>query len=164
MNALFNRVSVRSFQNKLVEKEKVTLLLKAAMAAPSAGNQQPWEFYVVENQELLEQLSKSTPYAKPAKGSAVVVIPCYRKEGLRFEECVQQDMSACTQNILIEAVELGLGAVWMCTSPVEERMQNVREIISLPEHLDLFCMIALGYAAEEQPAADRYDESRIHHV
>lgn len=164
MNAIFERTSIRSYEDKPVDEEKITQLLKAAMAAPSAGNQQPWEFYVVDDKAVLAELSESTPYAKPAKGAAAVIIPCYWKEGLRFAECVQQDMSACTQNILLEAVDQGLGAVWMCTSPVQERMDNVRKIISLPDDLDPFCMIAIGYPAEEKQAADRFDDARIHWV
>ena len=81
MDSIFHRVSIRKFQDKPVEPEKIEKLLRAAMAAPSAGNQQPWEFYVVTDKEKILELSKATPYSGCAAGAPVVIVPVYRKEG-----------------------------------------------------------------------------------
>lgn len=164
MKAIFERVSIRQFTEAPVEEEKVERLLRAAMAAPSAGNQQPWEFYIVDDHQTLEALAECSPYSGCAKNAPMAIVPCYRTQGLRFEECVDLDMSAVTQNILLEAVELGLGAVWLCVAPVEDRMANVKRALSLPDGIEAFSIIPCGYPAEERAAADRFDESRIHRV
>lgn len=145
MNSIFKRASVRSYKNTQVEDSKLELLIRAAMAAPSAGNQQPWEFYVVKDKDVLRQLSAATPYAGCAKNAPAAIIPCYRKEGLRFSEYAQIDMSICCENILLEATELGLGAVWLGIAPIEERMKAVEEILHIPQNLAAFAIIPVGY-------------------
>lgn len=162
MNSIFKRASVRSYKNKDVEDSKLELLLRAAMAAPSAGNQQPWEFYIVKDKETLERLSAASPYASCTKNAPVAIVPCYRKEGLIFSEYAQIDMSICCENILLEATELGLGAVWLGIAPVEERMKAVEEILNIPQNLAAFAIIPVGYPEGEVKPKDRYDEKRIH--
>lgn len=161
MSAIFSRTSVRKYQSQEVENEKVEMLLKAAMAAPSAGNQQPWEFYVVKNKETLEKLSKCSPYAACTKGASLAIVNCYRKDVI-MPEYAEIDLSACTQNILLEAEELGLGAVWLGVAPLADRMQTVREILGIPEHLHPFAIIPVGYPVGEAIQQDRYDLSRVH--
>lgn len=163
MNTIFTRRSVRNYQDKQVEDEKIEMLLKAAMAAPSAGNQQPWEFYVVTDKEKLEQLSKCSPYAGCAKDAPMAIVSCYRKD-IWMPAYADIDMSACTENILLEAVELGLGAVWLGIAPLTDRMEQVRGILDIPLHLDVFAVIPCGYPLKEGTQQDRYDESRIHYV
>ena len=82
MENIFHRVSIRKYEDKPVEKEKILQILKAGMQAPSACNQQPWEFYVVTDKEKIRELSKATPYSGCAAGAPVVIVPVYRKEGL----------------------------------------------------------------------------------
>lgn len=162
MNSIFERASVRSYQERKVEKEKLDLLLKAAMAAPSAGNQQPWEFYVVSDKELLSQLAGASPYAGCVQDAPVAIVPCYRREGLKFKEFAEVDMSICSENILLEATELGLGAVWLGIAPLPERMKAVEEILHVPSRLAAFAIISLGYPLQRPQPKERFDESRIH--
>ena len=143
MNAIFHRVSVRKYLEKAVEQDKVEMMLRAAMAAPSAHNQQPWEFYVVTDKAVIEELSKSTPYTKCAAGAPLVFVPCYRLDG-PSPDYFEIDMSASVENLLLEADELGLGAVWMGIAPVEDRMETVRKVIGVPEHLKPFALVACG--------------------
>ena len=164
MSNIFKRVSVREYQDKKVEDRKIELLLKAAMASPSAGNQQPWEFYVVKEKAVLEKLASASPYSGCTAKAPFAVVPCYRTEGLRFAECVQIDMSACCENILLEAVDQGLGAVWLGIAPVKERMEAVSRILNLPAHLKAFAIIPCGYAAKETGQQDRYDPARVYFV
>lgn len=162
-NSIFHRTSVRKYQEKPVEGEKIEWMLKAAMAAPSAMNQQPWEYYVVTRRETIEKLSESTPYTGCAKGAPLVFVACYRRECLR-PMYAHIDMSASVENLLLEADELGLGAVWMGIAPLEDRMQIVKEIVDMPDDLEAFALIACGYPVEEQTQQDRYDEARVHYI
>lgn len=163
MNAIYIRRSIRSYKEQIVEKEKIDKLLRAAMQAPSAGNQQPWEFIVVQNKNTLEKLSHLSPYAKPVARAPLALVLLANMEGLRFPENWEQDMSAATQNILLEAVELGLGAVWLGVAPNKDRMDYVKKLFNLPEKVKPFCVLAIGYPAlgQENKFIDRYDESRV---
>ena len=163
MNSIFHRISVRKYKDTPVEQEKIERMLKAAMAAPSACNQQPWEFYVVTDKNVIGRLSESSPYAKCAKGAPLVFVPCYRSEGIA-PEYFNIDMSAAVENLLLEADDLGLGAVWMGISPDETRMNAVRNVLNIPEHLHAFALVPCGYPAEEREQENRYDESRVHYI
>ena len=163
MNAIFNRASVRSFDGRKIEPEKVELLLKAAMAAPSACNQQPWEFVVVTEPAVLTKLSECSPYAGCLRQAPLGIAVCMRTEGLRAPDYAQIDASAATENILLEAVHLGLGAVWLGSAPGKERMEAVRQVIQAPETIQPFCLIACGYPDKPVVPADRYAPARIHH-
>ena len=164
MNEIFHRVSIRKYEDKSVEKEKILQILKAGMQAPSAGNQQPWEFYVVTNQEKIRELSKVSPYAGCAAGAPVLIVPVYRKEGLWVPHYAQIDMSIAQENIWLETDSLGLGGVWLGIAPERDRMDKVVEILDLPDNVDPFSIFVLGYPAEERKQQGRYDESRIHFV
>ena len=162
MNSIFHRISVRKYEERAVEPEKIEMMLKAAMAAPSACNQQPWEFYVVTDKELIGQLSEASPYAKCAKEAPVVFVPCFRSEGIA-PEYFNIDMSAAVENLLLEADTLGLGAVWMGISPDEGRMEAVRKVLDIPTNLNAFALVPCGYPAEEREQENRYEESRVHY-
>lgn len=161
-NAIFTRRSVREFTDQTVEPIKIKAMMKAAMQAPSAGNQQPWEFYVATQPNILKKLGEVGEYAKAAGKAPLVIVACNRNRGMRHTDFVQQDMAAAVQNILLEAVNQGLGAVWMGVAPKRGRMEIVRNILNLPANLDPFAMIAVGYAAEEGEPEKRFDESRVH--
>ena len=165
MNAIFHRVSIRKYKEQEVEQEKVEKMLRAAMAAPSACNQQPWEYYVVTNKNKIEALSKTSPYTGCAKQAPLVFVACYRKEeGIIAPSYQEIDLSASVENLLLEADELGLGAVWMGIAPGKERMEAVRKVLDLPERLNAFALIPCGYPAESRPQQDRYEEKRVHYV
>ena len=165
MNEIFKRTSIRKYEDRPVEKEKIEKILRAAMAAPSAGNQQPWEFYVVTNKKMIEELSNASQYAGCAKGAPVVLVPCYMSEGIKRPEYAQIDLSIACENILLEITALGLGGVWLGIAPVKEREEKVEKIIGLNKQgLHAFALIALGYPAEEKVQQDRYDDSRIHYL
>lgn len=163
MNSIFHRVSIRKFQDKPVEPEKIETLLRAAMAAPSARNQQPWEFYVVTNKDLIQKLSTVSPYAGCAKDAPVLIVFAYREDAIS-PAYAQIDLSIANENIWLEADALSLGGVWLGIAPVEERMKAVKEVLQLPAEHHAFAIFALGYPAESKPQQDRYDVSRIHYV
>lgn len=164
MNEIYTRVSVRKFEDRPVEQEKITQLLRAAMQAPSAGNQQPWEFYVVTDKEKIKELSKCSPYSGCAAGAPVVIVPCYRTKGLRFPEFDTIDLSIATENLLLEVTSLGLGAVWLAVAPIADRMEKVETVLGNPEGLHAFALVPVGYPAETKEQQNRFDESRIHYL
>ena len=164
MENIFVRRSIRKYKNIQIEKEKIEKLLHAAMQAPSAGNQQPWEFLILENKETLGKLSKISPYATMLKEAPLAIIVLSNEEKMRFPEYWQQDLGAATQNILLEAVELGLGSVWLGVAPLKEREDFIKEMFNLPNEVTPFNIIVLGYPSEgqENKFVDRYDEVRVH--
>ena len=146
MDNIYTRVSIRKYQDRPVEKEKTEAILRAAMQAPSAGNQQPWEFYVVTNKEKLAALSEVSPYAGMTP------------------EYAQIDLSIAMENLWLETDAQGLGGVWLGIAPLEERMQAVEKILSIPDNLRAFAIFPYGYPAEERKQQNRFEESRIHYV
>ncbi|EYE89512.1 NADH dehydrogenase [Fervidicella metallireducens AeB] len=164
MKVIFNRRSIRKYKDRPVENEKVDKLLRAAMQAPSAGNQQPWEFIVVQEKDNLKKLSGMSPYSKLIADAPVAFVLLANEDRMKFPENWQQDMGAAAQNILLEAVELGLGAVWLGVAPLEDRVNYVKKMFNLQDTLKPYCVIALGYPAEgeENKFIDRYDETRVH--
>lgn len=163
MKEIFHRTSIRKYEKKKVEKDKIEQLLRAAMAAPSAKNQQPWEFYVVTAEDTLKKLSECSPYAGMLKEAPLGIVVCCRK-GCSLPNYAQIDCSAAVENLLLEADSLGLGAVWLGIAPLEDRMEAVGKVLEISDNLYVFSMIACGYPAEEKTQQDRYDKARVHYV
>jgi len=163
MKEIFNRRSIRKFEDRPVEKEKIDKLLRAAMQAPSAANQQPWEFIVVENKENLKTLSLTTPYSKPVADSAVTFVLLANSNNFKVPTGWQQDMGAATENILLEATYLGLGAVWLGVATADVAIDYIKNLYDLPENIKPFAMIAIGYPdGQKNEFVDRYIAERIH--
>ena len=163
MNNIYHRISIRKYQDRPVEKEKIEAILRAAMQAPSAGDQQPWEFWVVTEKGLIDRLAKVSPYAGCTKGAPAVIVAAYR-ENCMMPEYAQIDLSIAMENLWLEADGQGLGGVWLGIAPIEERMKAVEEIVGLPEGLRAFATFPVGYPAESRAQEDRYDASRIHWI
>ena len=164
MQEIFNRRSIRKFEDKPVEKEKIDKLLRAAMQAPSAANQRPWDFVVVEDLATLKMLSLATPCALPAAGAAVALVLLADLGALAIPTAWQQDMGAAAQNILLEAAHLGLGAVWLGVATADTAVAYVKELFGLPEQLKPFATIAVGYpAGGKNEFVDRYDPKKVHY-
>ena len=163
MNSIFHRISVRKFEDRPVEKEKIVQVLKAGMQAPSACNQQPWEFYVIQNREVLKKVGESSPFSGPAGNAPVAIVSAYR-EDCELPEFAHIDMSIAMENLWLAADEIGLGGVWLGVAPREDRMKEVEEIVGIPEGQRAFGIFAMGYPAEERTQQDRFDQSRIHYV
>ena len=163
MENIFHRVSIRKYEDRPVEKEKIMQVLKAGMQAPSACNQQPWEFYVVTKRETIEALAKTSPYAVSAAKAPVVLVIAARKDVI-FPGITDIDCAIATENLWLELEELGLGGVMMAVSPVPERMEAVRQILNLPDNQYAFALLPFGYPVGKKPQVDRYDAKKIHWV
>lgn len=164
MNIL-NRVSVRRYADTAVSSEQVSAIMHAAMSAPSGVNKQPWEFIVVDDPELLTRLADALPYAKMTAHAPVAIVVCGNKE--RFLDGVddnlwEQDLSAASENILLAAHAIGLGGVWTCVYPHDERIAPVRSILNIPDRLIPFNLIPIGYPEKGHVPMDKWHPDRIH--
>jgi nitroreductase len=159
---VLSRRSIRKYEDEPVSDEHLHRLLRAAMAAPSAGNQQPWHFVVVRDRDLLRRIPSFHPYARMLDSAPLAVVVCGSEEDLRWPRFWVQDCSAAVENMLIEASLLGLGGVWLGVYPLEERVAGVRDLLGIPGHVVPFAIVAVGRPAEKKGPSDRYDPSRVH--
>lgn len=164
MEEIFTRRSIRKFTNQPVGPEKIDKLVKAAMQAPSAANQQAWEFIVVQDKKGLNKLSEASPYAKPAAGSAVTFVLLANESKMKVPTGWQQNMGAAAENMLLEAVHLGLGGVWFGVATSDLVVENIRKLFSLPDNIRPFAMISVGYPdGQKNQFVDRYQAERVHY-
>lgn len=163
LEGIFTRRSIRKYTSKEVSEDKVELMLKAAMYAPSASNQQPWHFMVINNRQILEKIAEVHPYAKMLKQAQLAILVCGDTNLELSKDYWVVDCSAATQNILLAAHELGLGAVWLGIHPREERKKEIRNIFKLPENVQPMSLISIGYPAEEKEMPERFKPERIHY-
>lgn len=161
---LRSRRSVRQFTNKPVEPGLIRSILEAAMCAPSAGNQRPWDFVVITDPGIIEQLSHVGPNSKPAASAPVVILITGDTTRERYKDYWPIDCAAATQNLLLEVTRLGLGAVWLGVHPISERKQYLRDLFSLPGGIEPFALVCLGHTdadlSSERPS--RFDEKLVH--
>lgn len=161
---IMTRTSVRAYQEKLVEEEKIDKLLRAGMAAPSAVNRQPWHFVVVTDRTILDRLADANPNARFLKGAPLAIVVCgdldKALEG-RAQEYWIQDCSAATENILLAAHGLGLGAVWTGTYPSESRCKAVAEVLQLPESIVPLNTLVIGYPQKAGQPKDKWNEEKV---
>ena len=150
-------------ENKPVEPEKIERILKAGMQATSANNLQPWEFLVVTDTEKREAVSKMSPWAGMVAKAPVTIIVVGHQENKDMLKYLPQDLGACTENILLQIAEEGLGGCWMGFYPDEDRVESVRKYFSMPDDRIPFSVIALGYSSDENRFVDRSDMSRVHY-
>jgi nitroreductase len=159
------RKSVRRFTGEPVTKACLLVLLKAAMAAPSARNRQPWAFVVVKDRNLLNDLADGLPHTKMLyKAGAAIVVCGDSTIGLQ-EGAIDlwyQDAAAASQNILLAAEAMGLGAVWSALYPYAERVGHARKILALPDHVLLFNIIPVGHPTGEELPKEKFKPERIH--
>ncbi|QZE15030.1 nitroreductase family protein [Halosquirtibacter laminarini] len=165
IDTILQRVSVRTFKEDKVPREDLELIIKAAMAAPTAVNKQPWEFVVIDNTALLFELGSLLPYAKMTKFAPAAIVVCGNQKNMLdgWEESFWiQDCSAATQNILLAIESLNYGAVWTAVYPDISRIHIVKRILELPEHIVPLNVIPLGVPDQKSSSKDKYDESKIH--
>ena len=160
---ILKRRSIRRFETRLVGEEKITTLLRAGMAAPSAMNSQPWEFVVVSEEPLLERLRSAMEYGKMI--APLVIVPLGSPKvaaGFAGETFWPQDCVAAVENILIAAANIDLGAVWVGVYPRLKKMAAVREILSIPADVFPLALLHIGYPAEQKPLHSKYKSERVH--
>src|SRR4030042_508195 len=161
IEAIITRRSIRHYIRRDVDKSLTDLLLKSAMYAPSARNEQPWHFIVIDQVELFEKIMKVHPYAKMLSEAGAAILVCGDEKLELSKGYWPVDCAAATQNLLLAAYSLGLGAVWLGVYPRRERQGGIREIFRLPANIQPFSLVSVGYPAEEKDIPDRFKEERI---
>jgi nitroreductase len=161
MEAILSRRSIRKYTDQPVAKELVNELIQAAMAAPSANNQQPWHFVIIKDRQTLDQIPKFHPYSTMLKQAQLAIAVC-------GDSVIQpafwiQDCSAACENILLAAHSKGLGAVWLAVYPRQDRIDGLRQLLNLPETIIPLSLVSLGYPASNKPLENRYDTAKIHY-
>jgi nitroreductase len=162
MTAILTRRSIRKFLDKIIPDDAIETILKAAMYAPSAGNQQPWEFVVIEDRDTLSKITEVHPHSKMLLEAPVAILICGNLSRVKHEGFWVQDCSAAAQNLLLAAHSLGLGSVWLGVYPRGDRVEGMKKLLELPENVWPLAIIALGYPGEKKEQPDRFDGSRIH--
>jgi nitroreductase len=163
MDAILNRKSIRKYKDIKVSNEIISELLRAAMRAPSAGNEQPWEFIVLRNKEIMTKITEFHPYSKMLLNTDVAIVVCGDVAREKYKGFWVQDCSAAAENILLAAAEKGLGAVWLGVYPMEERVEGIKKLLNLPDSVIPLAIIPVGYPDEQREAADRFNKARIHY-
>lgn len=165
LDVIHSRKSVRNYTDQLVTQEQLLTLAKAGMAAPSARNLQPWHIMAIDDRATLDALADSLPNGKMLYQAPAAMVVCGdmtlapEGDGHDFWVC---DCSAVTENILLAAESMGLGAVWLGIYPVEQRVKTIGGILHLPEHITTLAVISIGYPTGEDQSKDKWKEEKYH--
>ncbi len=163
---IMSRTSVRAYSDQPVSDSQIDSLLRAAMAAPSAGNKQPWRFVVIRDRKAMEYISANFPSMTMVENAQAAVVVCgevaatYEGEGRGYWV---QDASAAAENLLLAAHAMGLGAVWCGVYPISERVDAFSKLLNLPEGILPLNCIAIGYPSGETTPKDKWKPENIHY-
>jgi nitroreductase len=163
LNAIRTRRSIRLYLDQAVPEELIQKLLAAAMQAPSARNQQPWQFVVIEERAMLAKIPTFMPNAAMAGKAPLAILVCGDLSLEKSPGYWMVDCAAAVENMLLAAHALGLGAVWCGVYPRDKRMEGLRQLVGLPKNVIAHSLVVLGYPAEQVSAEDRYRPERVHH-
>ena len=163
MDTIFSRRSIRKYTSETVSKDLLHSFIKAGMNAPSAGNEQPWHFIIIDQREILINIADVHPYAKMLRHASAAIAVCGEPALERHPGYWVQDCAAATQNILLEIADRGLGGVWIGVYPREERVKAIRKILNIPEGIIPFSLIGIGYPAEFKDPNNKFLADRIRH-
>lgn len=159
LDIIFSRRSIRHYSGEPVADSDIQSLLQAGMAAPSASNRKPWHFIAVTDRQVLQELARDHPYGRMLATAAAGIAVCGDPA---LSDWWVQDCSAATENILIAAAGLGLGAVWLGCHGRPEREQAVRDVLGIPSRIGVLSLISIGHPAEEKGTRTQYDPDRVH--
>lgn len=165
LHNILQRKSVRAYTDRAVSHEQLDTLIRAAMAAPTGRDMRPWHFIVLEGRHQLSPLAKQLPYAKMLAEAQAAVVVCgdmsvTDKEGNPSRNWTF-DCSAATENLLLQAEAMGLGAVWTGVYPYDERIEAVKQALHLPDHLIPLNVIPIGYPKGDPQPKDKYDPAKV---
>jgi nitroreductase len=161
LDAIHTRRSIRKYRDEPVPEDLIQKLLAAAMQAPSARNQQPWQFVVIDDRVVLAKIPTFMPNAAMVAKAPLAILVCGDLGLEKSEGYWVLDCAAATQNMLLAAHALGLGAVWCGVYPREPRMEGLRRLIGLPENVIAHGLVVLGYPGEQVQPEDRYRSERV---
>lgn len=160
-NIVFRRRSVRTYQDEEVPKDVIESLLRAAMQAPSAHNQQPWQYVVVRKKEVIEELAEAGPHAVMLKNSPLAIVLLADPDEFVMEHFWPQDLAASATTLLLQAVDQGYGGCWIGVYPEEDKMEHAKTVLGIKSDLIPFAILSLGKPRKEVIPRDCYDEGKI---
>ena len=165
-NIIFKRTSVRKYTQEKVSLEQIEMLMRAGMAAPSAKNTQPWEFVVIQNRETLLKITEFHPYSFMLKEAPLAIAVCadiqQELPDLKGLDYWVQDCAAATENIMLQAVEMGLGSVWLGVFPKENLYKPLAKLLSVPSNIIPISLIAVGHPDGETHPKNKFAPEKIH--
>jgi nitroreductase len=163
IEGILTRRSIRKYKKGQVSQDQINTILKAGMYAPSARNQQPWHFIVITDRDILNQIMQVHPYAGMLSEAQLAIVVCGDKTLELSKDYWVVDCSAASQNILLAAHGIGLGAVWLGLHPREERKRDMIELLTLPDHIQPLSLISVGIPDEKKDDPGRFKPERIHY-
>jgi nitroreductase len=161
MKAIYARRSIRRYAKDPLPREKLLEFVKAGMNAPSAGNEQPWQFLVVTDRPLLGKIMEIHPYSSMLREAPAAIMVCGDTSLEKYKGYWVQDCSAATENILLEIADQGYGGVWLGVYPVEDRVKKLQKLFALPAHVIPLSLIAVGVPAETKEPKDVFLVDRV---
>lgn len=162
MQAMLTRRSVRHFTSQPVQPDELETLLRAAMSAPTSGNAQVWRFIVIDDRAVLDQIAALHPSGPVVREAPLAVLVCADEKAAKNPGRWPLDGAAATQNLLLAAHALGLGAVWLCVYPVADRAARLAALLGLPPGVEPVSLVPVGRPAEQPAPEDRYDPAKVH--
>lgn len=162
MDIIFKRRSIRRYTNQEISENMIEKIIRAGMAAASAHNEQPWQFVVLKDKNILSDITRFHPYSRMLLEANCAIVVCGDLSDEKREKFWVQDCSATTQNMLLMSTELGLGSVWLGVYPNEDIVKQLKEMLNMPEYIIPFSIVSLGYPAETKETIDRFDKSKVH--
>lgn len=162
LKVIRDRRSIRKYIDEPVPPGKIESILRSAMQSPSARNLQPWEFVVTQNKAIMNRVPEFHPYAGMVPSAGALILVCGNKSIQGDTNYLLEDCSASAQNILLEVVNQGLGAVWLGVFPREDRVKGISGLFKLPDHIVPVAMISIGVPGEEKDFVDRFDPVKVH--
>lgn len=162
LEAVMTRRSIRAYTAEPVTEREVETLIRAAMQAPSAMNEQPWEFVVIQDREMLNRIPAFSPYASMVTKAPLGILVCADTRNLPIEGFWQQDCAAATENLLLAAHALDLGAVWTGVYPLEDRVEGFARLCRLPGGFVPFAFVVVGRPVHPTAPSDRFVPSKVH--
>lgn len=162
IDLIISRRSIRKFKSDPISENILTEIIKTAMFAPSARNTQCWEFLIIDDRKLLDELAVIHPYAKMLKYAPVAVLVCGNKQLEDNESYIAQNCSAATQNLMLAAHAHSIGSVWLGVFPRTDRMEPIKQFLKVPEHIIPISLVGLGYSDEVKVLPERFFKEKIH--
>jgi nitroreductase len=161
-DAILTRRSIRKYTSQKIDQDLVDKIIKAGMYAPSAVNKQPWHFIVFTDRKSMKEIMNVHQSSAMLAEAQTAILICYDENLQHDDGYGAVDCSNATQNMLLAAHALGIGACWIGIYPRQNRMEALHTIFGLPQHVKAFAVIALGYPDEKKQVAQRYKPERIH--
>lgn len=166
LSNILQRKSVRSYTDEPVSREALDTLVRAAMAAPTAKDMRPWKFVIIDDTTVLRAMAAELPRAKMLSDAPAAIVVCGdhsvvddKGEPSRYWDV---DCAAATENLLLQAEAMDLGAVWTAAYPNDDRVEVVKRVLALPDHITPLCVVPVGHPKGEQTPKDKYTKDNIH--